>query len=197
MNKQDLLESDRNAERVWLTESDRDKAERLAHERHEKNGNDANTRCPDNIIVNRTRGAAGERAFYRWACHTFGQRNVYWQDIDGDGDKEPCDFVVNGVNVDIQTRNDAADYDKYAILKEKNLVQKKRNSGDVDVYVCMVSDDRAREHVIWGYVEADRLHDPQAIAGPWYGFDQPMHYLDDKSPYFKCVAELKRRLSDY
>lgn len=193
MKKSDMVQSDRATHREWLDNDAKAAAEADARERHARNGCDDETRDPDNIMAGRIRGMAAERAFDAWARRTFGDDAVEWVDAEG-GDKEPYDFRVNGVRVDVQARNDAADYENYAVLKSKRLIDTKRGDAEPDVYVCVVTDDRAREHVIWGYVEADRLHDPQARAGPWMGFDSPTHYIDDASPYFKCLNELRRRL---
>lgn len=193
MRKTDMMETDRTVSRIWLDDEAHAAAEADARRRHEINGCDDETRDADNIMAGRIRGMAAERAFNDWATRTFGADAVEWIDAEG-GDKEPYDFRVNGVKIDVQARNDAGDYDSYAVLKSKSLIQSKRGDAAPDVYVCVVTDDDAREHILWGYVEADRLHDPQALAGPWYGFPQPTHYIDDASPYFKCVAELRRRL---
>lgn len=193
MRKNDMIQTDRNVSRIWLDDDARAAAEADARERHARNGCDAETRDADNIMAGRIRGMAAERAFNDWARRTFGDDAVTWVDAEG-GDKEPWDFEINGVTIDVQARNDAGDYDSYAVLKSKSLVQSKRGGALPDVYVCVVTDDDAREHILWGYVEGDRLHDPQALAGPWYGFPQPTHYVDDESPYFKCLTELKARL---
>lgn len=190
----EINESERSTELIELADAERAVARKRAAERHEENGTDEHTRDPENILNGRERGMAAEMAFVRWADETFGSENVEYTDLEG-GNKEPYDVEINGVKIDIQARNDARDYDSYALLKSKRLAQSKRGDAAPDIYVAVVTNNELRSHVIYGWTETKRLHNPQQIAGPWYGFNEPTYYMDDKSPYFKDADALKDRLA--
>lgn len=189
MKKTDMIESERPTRTVHLNQAQGEEIRRKARADHEENGTDGHTRDPDNIMSGRIRGVGAELAFVQYARDRFGPDAVDW--IAGeDGESEPYDVTVNGVNVDVQARNDENDYDSYAILKEKRLADRK---SDVDVYVCMVTDNSASRFVLWGYCERDRLHNPQQIDR--FRFSSDTYFMDDKSPYFKDANELERRLT--
>lgn len=185
-----MIDSERPTRTVTLTDSQRASVRDKARADHEANGCDSDTRDPDNIMDGRIRGVGGELAFVLWARETFGSDAVNWVASD-DGETEPYDVTVNGVRIDVQARNDANDYDSYGLLKARNLVQAKGDK--VDAYVCMVTDSDARRFVLWGYAEAERLHNPQQIDN--WRFDGPTHFMDGQSPYFKDGNELERRLT--